>query len=124
MNLLLRAFLLAVTLAASPCCLQPAPTGDDTGTCNAAVPNTSVYSRFLWVIMQVLPTSMCLIPSSLDPRIRMPDSPSPICPITNAPQWPCLMTLRACLLDCPNSASTPASLARADILRPYGLWLA
>ena len=30
--------------------LQPAPTGGAAGTCNANMPNNSVYTRFLYVI--------------------------------------------------------------------------
>ena len=30
--------------------LQPAPTGGNPGTCNANMPNNSVYTRFLYVI--------------------------------------------------------------------------
>ena len=38
--------------------LQLAPTGGTSGTCNTALPNTSVYTRFLYVITVSLPSHL------------------------------------------------------------------
>jgi hypothetical protein len=56
---------------------QAVDTGGNTGTCNALVPNTSVYTRFLWVIQQAVDNGfMILIDNHLNLDSTAVDSPT------------------------------------------------
>ncbi len=63
--------LLLVQPLTSRLLLQPAPTGGNAGTCNANMPNNSVYTRFLYVI-KVSPIVADLVRAALSQSRHAP----------------------------------------------------
>ena len=58
-------------------CLQVSPTGGNSGTCNALVPNNSGYNRFLWVIKAMVDNGfMVLIDNHLNLDSTAVDNPT------------------------------------------------